>query len=168
MTLADLVESFPRLALDAGETLLPSELADVSYLFVDDGLIVLRTALPDSTRRTITCHAGSGTLVLPPRGTRPLFDDPAVVGAMRAVLRDPGRVPLFSTLVDGATDWAGSVSGADPALVGRDWWAEDPFARLGPQHRLLVPAGVLCPRPLPPGPCHQRHAGAPWPWGTFL
>jgi hypothetical protein len=107
------------------------------------------------------------SLVLPPRGTRPLFDDPAVVGAMRAVLRDPERVPLFSTLVDGATDWAGSLSGTDPARVDASWWAEDPFARLGPQHRLLVPAGVLRPRPLPAGPGHQRHAGAPWPWGTF-
>jgi CRP-like cAMP-binding protein len=67
VTLADLVESYPRLALDAGDALLPGDLADVSYLLVDDGLIVLRTALTNSTRRTITCHAGSGTLVLPPR-----------------------------------------------------------------------------------------------------
>jgi hypothetical protein len=110
------------------------------------------------------------SLVLPPRGARPLFDDPAVVGAMRAVLRDPGRSALFSTLVDGATQWAGSVSGADPgAVVGHPaWWAEDPFARLGPQHRLLVPPGVLRPGPLPVGPGHQRHAGSPWPWGTFV
>src|SRR4051794_30419384 len=54
------------------------------------------------------------SLVLPPRGARPLFDDPGVVGAMRAALRDPGRAPLLSTLVDGATRWAGSISGADP------------------------------------------------------
>ena len=107
------------------------------------------------------------SLVLPPRGTRPLFDDPAVVGAMRAVLRDPGRTPLFSTLVDGSTEWAGAVSGIAPAQATATWWAEDPFARLGPQHRLLVPAGMLRARPLPAGPGHQRHAGAPWPWGTF-
>jgi hypothetical protein len=109
------------------------------------------------------------SLVLPSRGARPLFDDPAVVGAMRAALRDPGRTTLLSTLVDGSTQWAGSISGADPRRVADRpaWWAEDPFARLGPQHRLLVPAGVLSPRPLPPGPGHQRHAGAPWPWGRF-
>jgi hypothetical protein len=107
------------------------------------------------------------SLVLPPRGARPLFDDPAVVGAMRAVLRDPGRAPLFSTLVDGATHWAGSVSGTDPARAAGTWWTDDPFVRLGPQHRLLVPAGLFSPRPLPAGPGHQRHAGAPWPWGTF-
>ena len=109
------------------------------------------------------------SLVLPPRGARLLFDDPAVVGAMKAVLRDPGRTPLFSTLVEGSTHWAGSVSGAAPEVVAGypAWWTEDPFARLGPQHRLRVPAGVLFPRPLPAGPGHQRHAGAPWPWGTF-
>lgn len=105
------------------------------------------------------------SLVLPPRGTRPLFDDPAVVDAMRAMLRDPGRSAVFSTLVDGSTQWAGSIS-ATPSPTAA-WWCGDPFARLGPQHRLLVPAGVLRPVPLPAGPGHQRHAGAPWPWGRF-
>lgn len=105
------------------------------------------------------------SLVLPPRGTRPLFDDPAVVGAMQAVLRDPGRSVLFSTLVDGSTQWAGAISATTAPTPG--WWDGDPFARLGPQHRLLVPAGVLRPVPLPAGPSHQRHAGAPWPWGRF-
>jgi hypothetical protein len=108
------------------------------------------------------------SLVLPPRGARLLFDDPAVVGAMKAVLRDAGRLSVFSTLVDGSTHCAGAVSGADPARAADDpgWW-DDPFARLGPRHRLLLPAGLLRPRPLPAGPGHQRHAGAPWPWGTF-
>ncbi len=109
------------------------------------------------------------SLVLPPRGARPLFDDPAVVGAMRAVLRDPGRATLLRTLVEGSTHWAGAVSGTDPAVAAARpaWWGEDPFARLGPAHRLLVPAGVLVPAPLPAGPGHQRRAGAPWPWGRF-
>lgn len=107
------------------------------------------------------------SLVLPPRGTRPLFDDPAVVHAMRTVLRHPGRAPLLSTLVEGSTHWAGAISGIDPALARPAWWAEDPFARLGTQHRVLVPAGALRPQPLPAGPGHQRHAGAPWPWGRF-
>jgi hypothetical protein len=76
---------------------------------------------------------------------------------------------VFSTLVDGSTRWAGSLSADDPARVAARpaWWDEDPFARLGPQYRLLVPAGVLTPTPLPVGPGHQRHAGAPWPWGAF-
>lgn len=109
------------------------------------------------------------SLVLPERGAGPLFDDPAVVRAMQDVLRDPGRAPLLSTLVAGSTRWAGAVSGVDPAVAAARpaWWGEDPFARLGPQHRLLVPAGLLVPVPLPAGPGHQRHAGAPWPWGRF-
>lgn len=109
------------------------------------------------------------SLVLPPRGTRPLFDDPAVVHALRAVLREPDRATLLSTLVDGSTHWAGAVTGIAPvsAAARPAWWDEDPFARLGPQLRLLVPAGALVPVPQPVGPCHQRHAGAPWPWGRF-
>lgn len=103
------------------------------------------------------------SLVLPPRGARPLFDDPAVVGALKATLRDPS--PLFSTLVEGSTHWAGSVRGIARPWPG--WWDADPFARLGPRHRLSVPAGALVPGPLPVGPGHQRHAGAPWPWGSF-
>jgi hypothetical protein len=107
------------------------------------------------------------SLVLPPRGARPLFDDPAVVAAMRAVLRDPHRAVLFSTLVEGSTQWAGALSGTEDAEPAPAWWDDDPFRRLGPQHRLLVPAGVLVPRPLPAGPGHQRYSGAPWPWGGF-
>jgi hypothetical protein len=109
------------------------------------------------------------SLVLAERGAGPLFDDPAVAHAMRRVMQDPARAPLFSTLVEGSTRWAGSVSGVLPALP-RDrpaWWAEDPFAQLAPRLRLLVPPGVFLPVALPAGPCHQRHAGVPWPWGAF-
>jgi CRP-like cAMP-binding protein len=66
MTLSDLVGMFPALRVEAGTTLVASELPNVRYLFVDDGLVVLRTSLPGSTRRTITCHAGGGALILPP------------------------------------------------------------------------------------------------------
>lgn len=109
------------------------------------------------------------SLVLPEPGDRLLFDDPAVVGAMRAVLRDPGRTAVFSTLVEGSTRWAGALSGIAPALAAArpQWWREDPFARLGPQRRLIVPAGHLRSEAIPIGPGHQRHAGAPWPWGVF-
>ena len=109
------------------------------------------------------------SLVLAPHGARPLFDDPAVVHAMQDVLRDPHRAPLLCTLVDGSTHWAGAISGVDPAHAADRpaWWDEDPFARLGPRHRLQVPAGALRPVPIPAGPGHQRHAGAPWPWGRF-
>jgi CRP-like cAMP-binding protein len=66
VTLFDLVGVFPALRLEAGTTLLRTEVPEARYLFVDDGLVVLRTALPTSTRRTITCHAGGGALILPP------------------------------------------------------------------------------------------------------
>lgn len=136
-------------------------------------LLTVGRAKPDrSAVRVEPTLVGDGpalavSLVLPPRGTRPLFDDPAVVHAMRAVLRDPHRCSLLSTLVDGSTHWAGAISAVDPAQAGPAWWAGDPFARLGPAHRLRVGAGVLRPQPLPAGPGHQRHAGAPWPWGRF-
>ena len=128
-----------------------------------------RTAVRVEPRLIGDGPAWAVSLVLPPREARPLFDEPAVVHAMQDVLRDPGRTTVFSTLVDGSTQWAGSLSAADPAVVTAypAWWGEDPFARLGPCHRLLVPAGVLVPVPLPAGPGHQRHAGAPWPWGAF-
>ena len=66
MTLADLLEPFPTLTLEAGATLRVEEQADVRYLFVDDGLVVVRTGDAGSARRTITCHAGPGALILPP------------------------------------------------------------------------------------------------------
>jgi CRP-like cAMP-binding protein len=66
LTLADIFERGPRRHLDPGTTLLPRDLLDISLVFVDEGLVVLRSIEPGSTRRTITCHAGSGSLVLPP------------------------------------------------------------------------------------------------------
>jgi CRP-like cAMP-binding protein len=66
VTLSDVLDGYPGLSLEPGATLLADDLAEAPYVFVDDGLVVLRTALPDSTRRTITCHAGPGALILPP------------------------------------------------------------------------------------------------------
>jgi CRP-like cAMP-binding protein len=66
MTLSDLVGVFPTLRLEAGTTLQARELPPSRYLFVDEGLVVLRTTFPDSSRRTITCRAGAGALILPP------------------------------------------------------------------------------------------------------
>ena len=66
MTLSDVVEAFPTLALEPGATVRPTELVGVRYVFVDDGVVVVRTAFPEAARRTITCHAGPGALILPP------------------------------------------------------------------------------------------------------
>jgi Crp-like helix-turn-helix domain len=66
VTLSDIFDGFPALSLEPGTTLLPKQLMDAPYVFVDVGLVVLRAAVPQSTRRTITCHAGPGALILPP------------------------------------------------------------------------------------------------------
>src|SRR6266566_259592 len=66
MIIADLADGLPKLRLRAGDTLEPGELQDVTLVVVEAGLIVLRSAAEGSTRRTITCHAGSGALILPP------------------------------------------------------------------------------------------------------
>ena len=46
--------------------LTPSDLEDVQLCVVETGLVVLKSMVRDSSRRTITCHAGSGSLVLAP------------------------------------------------------------------------------------------------------
>ncbi len=67
-SLADLVAGCPVVALDAGTTLRPRDFSHVELLAVQEGLVVLRSTVPGSARRTITCHAGPGALVLPPSG----------------------------------------------------------------------------------------------------
>jgi CRP-like cAMP-binding protein len=89
VTLSDLVGVFPALRLEAGETLAAANLPGVRYAFVDEGLVVLRTALPGSSRRTITCHAGAGALILPPA------QDEALVA-----LTDAAVIPLQGEMCD--------------------------------------------------------------------
>lgn len=103
------------------------------------------------------------SLVLLPRGRAPLHDDPAVSGALRAVLAGPSADGVC-TLVRDATHWVGSltVRRADP-----DRLRDDPFARLGPAARLDIDAGVFGVQPVPPGPVTQRYAGKPWPAAGF-
>jgi Crp-like helix-turn-helix domain len=66
VNLADVLQGLPKLALQSGASVDPHDVRDVAFVFVDDGLVVLRSSLPGSTRRAITCHAGEGALVLPP------------------------------------------------------------------------------------------------------
>jgi hypothetical protein len=107
------------------------------------------------------------SLVLPAPGARPIADDPAVVEARRAVLRD-GRVPV-SLLVDDPVHLAGSLAVAradrpEELIALRD----DPFARFARPRLLDVGPGLLGPgefdtMPVTPGPVVERYAGAPWP-----
>jgi hypothetical protein len=66
VNLADLADSLPSISLEAGATVQGTQLADVAFVLVVDGLVVLRSAIPGSARRAITCHAADGALVLPP------------------------------------------------------------------------------------------------------
>jgi hypothetical protein len=103
------------------------------------------------------------SLVLPPAGDQPIFDDPAVSGALRAVLAGPPADGI-STFVRDSVHFAGAVT------VRRDdpWTLrDDPFARLGPATILRVGAGLFGRTAPPPGPGTQRYRGLPWPLAGF-
>lgn len=80
------------------------------------------------------------SLVLAPPEVRVLYDDPTVVGAVKAALSGPA--PDFSsTLSVDASHFGGAVSGlAEP---WPDWWSDDPFVRVFPARRLWVEAGMF-------------------------
>lgn len=108
------------------------------------------------------------SLALAPPGERVAFDDPAVVRALQSVLEQPW--PAFvSTLARDQAHLAGAVTGieADRAEAWPGWWSLDPFARILPTRRLLVPTGFLRRVDPPCGPVHQRYGGAPWPVADF-
>jgi CRP-like cAMP-binding protein len=66
VTLGDLADTLPSVSLEPGATIQGTQLSNVALVLVADGLIVLRSAIPGSARRAITCHARDGALVLPP------------------------------------------------------------------------------------------------------
>jgi hypothetical protein len=103
------------------------------------------------------------SLVLLDRDRSPLFDDPAVSGALRSVLAGPAP-DAVTTLVRDSSHFAGAMT------VRRDrlWLLrDDPFARLGRPERLIVAAGLLGRRAAVPGPVIQRYSGQPWPAAGF-
>lgn len=103
------------------------------------------------------------SVVMLPRDRSPLFDDPVVSSALRAVLA--GSPPdAVSTLVRDASHFAGSVTvrrGDPHRLRG------DPFGRVGPAHVLRVGSGLFGRVPPPAGPVIQRYSGKPWPAAGF-
>jgi hypothetical protein len=119
------------------------------------------------------------SLVLLPAGRAPLFDDPAVSAALRAVLAGPAAEAV-TTFVRDATHFAGALTvrrpdpeGSTPAdgptSSDRNPFRRiaDPFGRLGPAEVLQVGAGLFGTVPAPPGPVIQRYAGQPWPVPGF-
>ena len=66
VNILELVATCPRRTLAAGAVLKPADISDVRLCVVEAGLVVLKSGPPGSARRTITCHAGSGALILAP------------------------------------------------------------------------------------------------------
>lgn len=111
--------------------------------------------------------AAAVSLVLPDRDALPLFDDPAVQGARRAVLADAEPADLLTTLLIDASHFAGSLTArrGDDALVRL---RDDPFRRVAPARLLLIDRGLLGTVAPPPGPVIERHGSdVPWPGGRF-
>jgi hypothetical protein len=104
------------------------------------------------------------SLVLMPPEVAPLFDDPAVSQAMRAVLSGP-PFGAVSTLVRDAVRFAGAVTvefGEEPGRL-----LDDPFARVHPARILRLGPGLFGRVPPPHGPAIQRYGGNPWPASGF-
>jgi len=107
------------------------------------------------------------SIALAPARGRPIADDPAVVHARRAVLRD-GRPLAVSLLTDDPVTIAGAITVAradrpDQVLALRD----DPFARLWPARVLHLAPGLLGSLIRPTGPSLERYGGKPWPYDRF-
>jgi CRP-like cAMP-binding protein len=87
--------------LDTGETVGPAQLSDVSLLVIESGLALIRAEQPGTFREVVVCHAGAGSLVLPPRETEVLAAlVPTRARVVTVELRDrllqiPGAAPLL-------------------------------------------------------------------------
>ena len=107
------------------------------------------------------------SLALAAAGSEPIADDPAVVAARRAVLRD-GRPCAVSLLSADPVSVAGAltvahVDRADQVAALQD----DPFARLFAARLLRVAGGALGALVRPTGPSLERYSGRPWPYDSF-
>ena len=110
-----------------------------------------------------TAPGGWVSLVLVDAARAPLFDDPAVSGALRRVLDGP-PADAVTTFVRDSSHFAGALT-----LRRSDRWMlrDDPFARIHPAQVFEVGAGLLATVSPPPGPVTQRYAGQPWPAAGF-
>ena len=103
------------------------------------------------------------SLVRCPRDRAPLFDDPAVSGALRAVLAGPPP-DAVSTLVRDSSHFAGAVT---VRRVQPERLRDDPFGRVGHAEVLRVAPGLFGRTAPVPGPVIQRYSGKPWPAAGF-
>ena len=99
MTLADLVSDLPAVELAAGATLPATGPSSAALLVVDEGLVVLRSVVPGSARRTIVCHAGTGGLILAPAEGESLS---ALTDCRLVLISDEARERLLRSQEAGA------------------------------------------------------------------
>lgn len=91
----------PVLDLAAGEVAGPARLAHASLLVIESGLALTRAVQPGSFREIVVCHAGPGSLVLPPQETEvvaalvPTRATIVTVEARDRLLEIPGVAPLL-------------------------------------------------------------------------
>ncbi len=105
------------------------------------------------------------SLVLAPDRVWLPFDDPAVSGAIRAVLALPAA-EVLSTLLLRDDRFVGALTAVRGAATQR--LDDDPFGVIFPALRLRVGPGLLGRMPPPVGPSMQRYgSGSPWPWERF-
>ena len=161
---------FAELAEPAAGALADAELFDVEGRVV--GLLAAwpagRKPVADAVRMDARIVDPSGaaawtSLVLLPRDRSPLFDDPAVSGALRSVLSYPAPDAL-STFVRDSSHFAGAITVRRDGPPGL---RDDPFARLGPARVLRVGPGLFGRTAAVPGPVIQRYSGKPWPAPGF-
>jgi hypothetical protein len=69
----ELVADCSRLELPQGTTCRRAEFANAVLLVVEEGLLILRATIPGTTRRTVTCHAATGAVVIPPADDEVLY-----------------------------------------------------------------------------------------------
>jgi CRP-like cAMP-binding protein len=61
----ELVADCARVRIARGTSCRHEDVRHAALLVVADGLLILRALISGTTRRTVTCHAGSGAVVLP-------------------------------------------------------------------------------------------------------
>lgn len=153
MSAGDLSDGLPRLRLDAGSALDGDELAELAFVVVEEGLVLVRHSVGGTARRTVTCHAGRSAVVLPPSGgdvlvaLTPSIVVPITSDACDRLLESPQRARL---LVDGLAETLRQKQSALAAMsrlhhVDR---VREKLLELARDHGRVGPGGIRLDFPL--------------------
>jgi CRP-like cAMP-binding protein len=139
--------------LEPGAIALPADLPRVRLIVIEDGIAIIRTQHAESRREIVTCHAGRGSLVLPPGEgealkallpTRARTFDAAAAARLVAV---PGAArPLFDALA--ATLRQKHQTIAMLASIHHVDRVRDKLVQLARDHGRVTAAGVRIDLPL--------------------